>query len=100
MSHEKIRLYEFENVMEKLENTCVEQFRPIPKCFSIENSDKVSMSSVLGKSLIRNGCFCSKVFEYLLLLHMEMMLTHYFTWLFIGRLHYNHQTNNFTNLEN
>ena len=28
------------------------------------------------------------------------VLTHYFTWLFKGRLLYNHQTNNFNNLGN
>ena len=28
------------------------------------------------------------------------VFTHYFTWLFKGRLLYNHQTNNFNNIEN
>ena len=30
----------------------------------------------------------------------DWSLTHFFTWIFIGRLLANHQTNNFTNLEN
>ena len=30
----------------------------------------------------------------------HMQLTHYFTWLFKSRLLYNHQTNNFNNLDN